>query len=163
MRCGLLRNDSGQLTDVKVAGGIAAELCVNMETARKAPRGYQVTALVMGAFGLLTLVASSAVLFNVGGAREAAGAIVLLVLWMNFGAAFLYIIAAFGLFRLQPWAPFPVLLAALLLFVAAIGFLVHVQQGGPYEARTIGALAFRIAVTVLLYLAARYFVRPSNR
>lgn len=118
--------------------------------------------MVLGLFGLLTLVASGTLLFNIGGARGSAGAVVPIVLWMNLPSAILYIISAYGLFQLRPWAPTPLMVAAVLLMVAAIGFLVHVQAGGAFEQRTIGALAFRIVVTGLFIVAARYFVRTSK-
>lgn len=126
----------------------------------KAPRGYKVTAVVIGLFGLITLFASSAVLFNVGGARAMAGAVVPIVPGMNLLAAFFYIVSAYAIYRLRPWAPLPLLMAIAALVVAIVAFLVHVQQGGPYEVRTVGALSFRVAVTLLFYLVARYFVRP---
>ncbi len=121
------------------------------------------TAVILALFGLVTLAASGSVLFNLGGAREMAGATVAIVLWMNFLAGFLYLFSAIGLFRLRPWAPLPLLIAFLLLLVAAIGFLVHVQQGSAYEQRTIGALAFRMFATLLLFVAARYFIRPFRQ
>ena len=44
------------------------------------------TAVVMGLFGLLTVVGGGSVLLNAGGARADAGSIVPVVLWMNFFA-----------------------------------------------------------------------------
>jgi hypothetical protein len=52
--------------------------------------------------------------------------------------------------------------ALALLVVGVIGLVVHVAQGRPYEVRTFAALAFRIFVTVLFYLAARYFRRRND-
>lgn len=124
-------------------------------------RGARVTVGLMGLFGLVSLLATGAILFNVGGAREQAGHYVPVVVWMNFFAAVLYLIAAYGLLKHQPWTPGVILIAAVLLVVAAIGFYVHVQGGGDHEPRTMGALAFRFFATMILYAAARYYVRPS--
>lgn len=126
------------------------------------PRGSGVTAGVIALFGLFTLVVSSSVLFNFWGARAAAGHAVPVVLWMNFFASFLYLIAAYGLFTHKAWTPGVLAIAVVLLFVAAIGFYFHMRSGGVYEPRTIGALVFRIFVTVLLFLATRYYLRPSS-
>lgn len=125
-------------------------------------RGAGVTAALMGLFGLVSVLATGAILFNVAGAREEAGFYVPAVVWMNFFAAILYLIAAYGLMKYQPWTPSVILIAAVLLVVAAIAFYVHVQSGGNYEPRTFGALAFRFFATMILYAAARYYVRPSN-
>ncbi|MEO5585194.1 MAG: hypothetical protein ABIQ75_07055 [Flavobacteriales bacterium] len=127
------------------------------------PRGAQVTAGIMGLFGLITLVASSSLLFNFGGVSAEAGNTVPVVLWMNFFASFLYLIAAYGLFTGKGWTPGVLAIAIVLMGVAAIGFYYHAQNGGAYEQRTIGALSFRIFVTALLYLAARYYTRRSNQ
>lgn len=133
-----------------------------MKKQLSSPRGSVVTAVIMALFGLVTLVASTSLLFDLGGAQAAAGHTVPVVLWMNFFASFLYLIAAYGLFTRKGWTPGVLIIAVVLMLVAAIGFYVYVQDGGAYEQRTIGALTFRIFVTALLYMAARYFLRPST-
>ena len=126
------------------------------------PRGSQVTAGIMGIFGLITLVASSSLLFKIGDLAAEAGNTVPVVLWMNFFASFLYLIAAYGLWAQREWTPMVLAIAVVLMLVAAIGSYVHVQTGGAYEQRTIGALTFRIFVTALFYVAARYYSQRSN-
>jgi hypothetical protein len=132
-----------------------------MEKQIYTPRGSRVTAGVTALFGLLTLVASSSVLFNTDGMAAEAGHVVPFVLWMNFFASFLYLTAAYGLFTHKGWTPAVLAVAFVLMLVAGIGFYYHARNGGAYEQRTVGALAFRIFVTALLYMAARYFLRPS--
>ena len=136
-------------------------LTLSMKEQFASPRGSQVTSGIMGLFGLITLVASSSLLFNFGGVSAEAGNTVPVVLWMNFFASFLYLIAAYGLFTGKGWTPGVLAIAIVLMLVAAIGFYYHAQNGG-YEQRTIGALTFRIFVTALLYVAARYYTRRSN-
>lgn len=121
-----------------------------------------VTAGVMALFGLVTLVASTSLLFNLGGARAAAGHTVPVVLWMNFFVSFLYLSAAYGSITRKRWTPGVLALAVVLMLVAVIGFFLYVQDGGAFEQRTIGALAFRIFVTALFYAAARYYIRRSD-
>lgn len=125
-------------------------------------RGWQITAGLMAFFGLLTLFVSSAVIFDLFGIREVEGEYVPLVLWANFLVSFLYLAAAYGLFREWPWPPTILAIATVILLAAAIGLGLHVNSGAPYEQRTIGALAFRIFVTLLLYVAARYYSKPFN-
>lgn len=126
------------------------------------PRGWKITAGVLLVFGLITLFAAGGVLFN-DHAREVAGRVVPVVLWMNFATGFLYIGSALGMFGHARWAPWPLVVALALLGVAAVGFFIHVQQGMPYEPRTMGALAFRILATAVLFLAARYFNSYQTR
>ncbi|MBX2983395.1 MAG: hypothetical protein WBB32_13185 [Flavobacteriales bacterium] len=123
------------------------------------PRGSQVTAGVLGLFGLMTLVASASIIFNIGGMGEEAGHYVPVVVWMNFFASILYLIATYGFIFRQAWTPTILAIALILMAIAAIGFYFHVRSGGEYEPRTIGALVFRIFVTAMLYAAARYYVR----
>ena len=123
------------------------------------PRGSQVTAAVLGIFGLVTLVASASILFNINGVEEQAGHFVPVVVWMNFFASFLYLIATYGFIFRKAWTPTVLAIALVLLGIAAIGFYVHVSGGGDYEQRTIGAIVFRIFVTAMLFAAARYYVR----
>ena len=123
------------------------------------PRGSQVTAAILGIFGLATLVASFSILFNIGGAQEAAGHYVPVVVWMNFFASILYLIATYGFIFRKAWTPAVLFIALVLLAVAAIGFYFHVRGGGDHEQRTIGAIVFRIFVTAMLFAAARYYVR----
>ena len=120
------------------------------------------TAAVMALFGFLTLVASSSVLFNIDDMAAEAGHVVPVVLWMNLFASFLYIIAAYGLLTQRSWTPAVLVIAIILLVVSAIGLFFHIRSGLEYETRTIGALTFRLFATVLLYLAARYYLRPLN-
>lgn len=137
------------------------QLCGTMGARITYPRGWAVLAALLLLFGLLTLAASSAVLFNLGNAKAEAGHAVPLVLWMNFAASFLYLAAGCGLIARRRWTLVLLLLAVLLLAGAAIGFVLHVRQGLPYEPRTFGALAIRIVVTLLLYAAARYFFKRA--
>lgn len=123
------------------------------------PRGSQVTAAILGIFGLATLVASASILFHIGGAKEAAGHYVPVVVWMNFFASFLYLIATYGFIFRKAWTPAVLVIALVLLGIAAIGFYFHVRDGGDYEQRTMGAIVFRIFVTAMLFAAARYYVR----
>lgn len=138
------------------------QLCRTMGKQVTFPRGWAALAALLLLFGLLTLAASSAVLFNLGSAQTRAGHTVPLVLWMNFAASFLYLAAGGGLIARRRWTLVLLILAVLLLLVAAAGFAWHVRQGLPYEPRTFGALAIRIIVTLLLYAAARYFFKGGT-
>jgi uncharacterized membrane protein (DUF2068 family) len=72
------------------------------------------------------------------------------VLWFNFLAGFAYVIAGAGLWlrhRWAQWLSFAIAAATLLVF-AAFGF--QIWAGGAYEMRTVGAMALRAVVWLLI-------------
>ena len=100
-------------------------------------------------FGLITLFASSSVIFDWFGMREKEGNYVLFIVWANFVCGILYLIAAFGIFKNQAWAKFPLLISLIILFIAILELFLHIYNDGLYETKTIGAMAFRIVVTAI--------------
>lgn len=116
-----------------------------------------VAAVLLALFGAVTLFMSSAVIFDLFGIREREGNYVLFVVVANFICSLLYLPAAWGLYKVRAWTVTLLGICLLLLILAFAGFLVHIQSGGLYEKKTIGALLFRIAVTgVFTYLGYRY-------
>ena len=107
-------------------------------------------AFFAGVFGVLTIKEGSSVLF--GGAE--AGAYVPFVLWFNFLAGFVYIIAAVGLWLHRHWA---VLLSVLLASTTAMVFAafgIHVANGGAYEMRTVWAMTLRTSFWAVIAILA---------
>ena len=114
-------------------------------------------------FGGLTILSGGQALFGGPEAHAAAGNVVPFVLWFNFGAGFAYVIAGTGLLIRQAWAVWLsgiIALATVLVFVA---FGVHVQQGGAYEVRTIGAMVLRSGSWVLIAVIARRHYAGQRR
>lgn len=110
-------------------------------------------------FGLLTILSGGNALFGDAAARQAAGNAVPFVLWFNFAAGFAYVAAGAGLLfrrRLGLWLSVFILLATALVFAA---FAVHVQRGGLYEMRTVGALILRLCVWGVISIVAWRTVR----
>ncbi|MEB2785347.1 hypothetical protein [Algoriphagus persicinus] len=104
------------------------------------------------AFALLTLFLSSSVLFDWFGIREKEGNYVLFVVWVNFISSILYLAAAYGFLK-QKKLTFTILsLSAIILIMALIGLFIHINSGGLYETKTIGAMIFRIIVTLAFAL-----------
>ncbi len=112
------------------------------------PAWLRAAALVGFLFGLLTIREGSAVLFGAAddAARLAAGDYVPFVLWFNFLAGFVYVIAATGLAFLQRWAVRMALAIAVATLAVFGAFGVHVMTGGAFELRTIVAMTLRCAV-----------------
>jgi hypothetical protein len=108
---------------------------------------YIVVSLLTG-FGLLTLFLSTSVIFDLFDIRAKEGNYVLFVVWSNFISSFLYLISVYGLIASKKWTFKTLIFSAVILSAAFIGLLLYIQSGGLYEGKTIGAMVFRISLTV---------------
>ena len=85
--------------------------------------------------------------------RAGFGNAVPFVLWFNFLAGFVYIVAGAGLLLGRHWAVYTSLFVAVSTILVFVAFGVHVIGGGAFERRTIWALIIRslfwIAVTIV--------------
>jgi len=114
-------------------------------------RGLRIAATVAVAFGLLTVSEGGAVLFGSEASRVAAGHYVPFVLWFNFLAGFVYVIAGAGLWARRRWAVWLALTlaAGTAAVFAALG--IYMLLGGAFEMRTVVAMALRTTVWAVLY------------
>ena len=114
-------------------------------------------------FGALTVLTGGRALFGGLEARADFGKAVPFVLWFNFLAGFVYIVAGTGLLLRRRWAVYTSLFVAVSTILVFAAFGVHVIGGGAFERRTIGALMIRslfwIAVTIV---SMRAMKRTSN-
>jgi hypothetical protein len=115
-----------------------------------------ILAIVLAAFGLLTLFLSTSVIFDLFNIREKEGNYVLFVVWANFISSILYLFAAYGLLKSKKWSTQLLGISAIILIAAFLGLLLHINTGGIYETKTVGAMIFRTAVT-LAFTAFSYF------
>ena len=104
-------------------------------------------------FGVVTVLTGSRALFGSLESRADFGNAVPFVLWFNFLAGFVYIVAGAGLLLSRRWAVHTSLFVAVSTILVFVAFGVHVIGGGAFERRTIGALTIRslfwIAVTIV--------------
>jgi predicted RND superfamily exporter protein len=114
-------------------------------------------ASLLAAFGLLTLFLSTSVIFDLFGVRAKEGNYVLFIVWANFLSSILYLIAAFGFIESKKWTAPLLGISVIVLILAFAGLFIHINTGGIYETKTIGAMAFRITVT-LVFSALAYFM-----
>jgi len=121
------------------------------------PAWLLAVALLAGAFGLATVVSGGRVLFGPDAARAAAGRYVPFVVWFNFLAGFAYLLAAAGIALGRRWAAPLALGIASATALAFAAFGIHVVLGGPFEPRTVAALALRTA-----FWGAVAFTRPER-
>ena len=107
-----------------------------------------VIAVLLIVFALLTLFLSSSVIFDWFGIRAKEGNYVPLVVWANFMVSLLYLLASYGYLFLKKWSLSVMLIAAIIFVLAYIGLFIYINNDGLYESRTIGAMLFRILVTL---------------
>lgn len=127
---------------------------------------YKTTFRVIGVlaflFGLLTIKSGGQVLFGDEAYRVAAGNYVPFVLWFNFMAGFVYLIAGVGIALSKQWAVWPSLLIAASTLLVFVVFGLHIFTDGAYETRTVAAMTLRSTVwTVIFALAYRQLLRRS--
>lgn len=109
-------------------------------------------------FGAVTLFMSSSVLFDWFGIREKEGNFVPLIVWANWLCGFLYLMAAFALWKNKLWAQKPLIISLIILAVAFIGLFIHITGGGLYETKTLGAMVFRLGITgIFSYLTFKIY------
>lgn len=120
-------------------------------------------AALLTAFGLLTLFLSSSVIFDLFGIRAKEGNYVLFVVWANFLSSILYLVAAYGFVKSRKWTIKPLGISAIILVLAFAGLLIHINSGGIYETKTVGAMLFRIVVTAVFAALAYVLILKNNK
>lgn len=119
------------------------------------------SAVVLTAFGLLTLFLSTSVIFDLFGIRAKEGNYVLFVVWANFISSILYLLAAYGFAKSKKWTSILLGISTTILIAAFIGLQIHANSGGIYETKTIGAMIFRIAVTLVFTIIAFFTINKQ--
>jgi magnesium-transporting ATPase (P-type) len=119
------------------------------------------SAVILTAFGLLTLFLSTSVIFDLFGIRAKEGNYVLFVVWSNFISSILYLLAAYGFAKSKKWTVTLLGISTLILIAAFIGLKIHINSGGIYETKTIGAMIFRIAVTLVFAIIAFFTINKQ--
>jgi predicted RND superfamily exporter protein len=120
-------------------------------------------AAILAAFGLLTLFLSSSVIFDFFGVRAKEGNYVLFVVWSNFISSLLYLFAAYGFIENKKWTANLLGISSIVLIFAFIGLLFHINSGGIYETKTIGAMIFRITITMVFAILAYYTINKHRK
>lgn len=116
-------------------------------------------ALLLAAFGLLTLFLTTSILFDLFGVREQEGNYVLTVVWANFICSIIYLIASYGFIKKKEWTFLLLSLATIILIAAFILFAVHIYSNGIYETKTVGAMGFRISISIVFTAISFYYIK----
>ena len=123
---------------------------------------YYALIIFLTLFGLLTLFLSSSVIFDWFGIREKEGNYVLFVVWVNFISSILYLAAVMGLVRLKKWATNLLGVSTAILIMAFLGLMLHINSGGIYETKTIGAMIFRTSLTLGFTIISHYLIKKRT-
>jgi magnesium-transporting ATPase (P-type) len=81
---------------------------------------------------------------------------VLFIVWANFISSIIYLVASYGFIKNKKWTYTVLGISALILILAFIGLIIYINADGVHETKTIGAMLFRITVT-LIFVAFAYF------
>lgn len=103
-------------------------------------------------FGLLTIKSGGQVLFGGNSYQKAAGNYVLFVVWFNFLAGFVYLVAGAGIWARQRWAVWLSLLIVIATIIVFAFFGLHILEGGEYETRTVAAMSLRSLVWISIFI-----------
>lgn len=116
--------------------------------------GLRIAAVGAVAFGLLTIMEGGTVLFGGEAARLAAGNYVPFVLWFNFLAGFVYVVAGAGLWARRRWVVWLALSIVVGTVAVFAAFGIHILLGGAFEMRTMVAMSLRTAVWAVIFAYA---------
>jgi hypothetical protein len=121
-----------------------------------------VAIVILIGFGLLTLFLSTSVIFDLFGIRAREGNYVLFVVWSNFISSIIYLTAAYGLVKNEKWTNSLLALSTVILIIAFVVLKIHINAVGLYETKTVGAMIFRISVTLLLAIVSYFLITPKK-
>jgi len=113
-------------------------------------------------FGLLTVFAGSSVFLDLFDMRAKEGNYVDFVVAANVFSGFLYLFAAYGMFRNKQWAVKTLGFVVLLLVVTFIAFAFYIKNGGVHETKTIYAMSFRTTAAIILAVLSNRLMRSSR-
>ncbi|HLW32041.1 MAG TPA: hypothetical protein VKX40_07250 [Aequorivita sp.] len=116
-------------------------------------------AIVLIAFASATLFMSSSVIFDWFGIREMEGDYVPFIVSTNFIAGWLYLVSAYGLLKAKKWAFWILIGTTLFLAIALVALALYINSGGAFELKNVGAMGFRIALTIAFSLLAYYSLK----
>ncbi|MCB0538626.1 MAG: hypothetical protein H6571_17970 [Lewinellaceae bacterium] len=120
------------------------------------------SAIILVGFGLLTLFLSTSIIFDLFGIRAKEGNYVLFVVWSNFVSSILYLCSAYGFLKFKSWTTIILSVASVILIISFVSLKIHISNGGIYETKTVGAMIFRISLTIAFTLIA-YFTITNNK
>ncbi len=124
--------------------------------------GFWSITLALSLFGVVTVFLSGSVILDLFNIRSHEGNYVLFVVWANLSSGLLFLAAAFGFIKKKVWQTIPLVVSAVILMLALLGLIIHISAGGLYENKTVGAMIFRIAISLILFATVHFTYRAHG-
>jgi len=122
-----------------------------------------VSTVFLAVFGAITLFLSTSVILNLFGIRELEGNYVLFIVWANFISSLLYLAAAIGFIKHKKWTTIVLAVSSAILIIAFVFLKIHIANGGVFETKTVGAMIFRTALTLVFTLMAYFTIQAPPK
>ena len=122
----------------------------------------KLSAAFIAVFGLVSLFMTSSVIFDLFEIRSKEGNYIPFIVDTNFVCSLIYLLAAYGFFIKSSLAPVCLFIATIILIVAYVALIFYINSGGIYETKTVKAMLFRIAVTILFAGIAWYYITRTK-
>lgn len=124
-------------------------------TRLKGSKLLRILSIIAVVFGVVSIFSGGMALFGPQKALTLAGDVVPFVVWFNFLAGGVYIVAGIGLYRRSEWAAHLALALTVTTVIIFIAMTFYITTGAAFETRTIGAMIFRTAFWIFITIFAR--------
>lgn len=121
-----------------------------------------ILSLFLSLFGIVSVFMTSSVIFDWFGIREMEGNYVLFIVYANLICGFIYLYAAYALWRNRKSAIWALGLSSFILFFAFVAFGWYINEGGVYELKTLKAMTFRTLITVAILIISYVLLKKSS-
>ncbi|MBS1488342.1 MAG: hypothetical protein JST43_12210 [Bacteroidetes bacterium] len=121
-----------------------------------------ILSILLTLFGALSVFLTSSIILDVFGIREKEGNYVLFIVYTNLLCGMIYLYAAYALWKKPIYSIYSLGLALLLLNISFFGLQAYIGNGGIYETRTVVAMIFRIAFTVVMFIAVLFIIKKNQ-
>lgn len=107
---------------------------------------------VLSFLGIASVFMGGSVIFDLFRIREMEGNYVPFIVWANFICGFLYLLAVYAILNKKSWQKIPLMIAFTVLMIAFSGLIIHIQNEGVYEHKTVKAMILRTILTLIFLL-----------
>ncbi len=122
-----------------------------------------INSIALTFFGGLSVFLTLSIIFDWLGIREKEGNYVLFIVYANLICGIIYLIAAYANFIKFKKTYLLLTVAIGVLLAAFIALSFYVNSGGIHEEKTIGAMLFRIGITIGFTLLSFYTINNNNK
>jgi len=122
-----------------------------------------ISSVLLTFFGGLSVFMTLSIIFDWFDIREKEGNYVLFIVYSNLVSGVIYLLSAWFIHKKNDWAKTLLALSSAILIVAFVALQVYIKNEGVYEEKTVKAMIFRIAFTIVLTLTAFYLSYKNQK